>query len=118
MPKGPEALVQKAITDWLTAKGIFHLRMNSGAVVSQYKGKTRMIRYGTEGCADILAFVPAFIEQDGVKTIISMPIWIEVKAKKGVQSESQKAWEAKVESEGQIYILARSIEDVETVIGG
>lgn len=92
--------------------------MNSGAVVSQYKGKTRMIRYGTEGCADILAFVPVFVEEDGIRTIMSMPCWLEIKSKKGVQSESQKAWQSKVEEEGHIYILARSIEDVEAEIGG
>ena len=43
--------------------------------------------------------------------------WIEVKSAKGKQSPAQRAFQIKMLSAGCIYILARSVEDVERVIG-
>lgn len=37
---------------------------------------------------------------------------IECKAKTGVQGEAQKAWQKEAEARGEIYILARSLDDV------
>ena len=45
------------------------------------------------------------------------PVWIEVKTAKGKQSAEQKSFEQKVLREGHLYCLARSIEDVELVLG-
>ena len=81
-----------------------------GASIQQNaSGKKRFVRFGTPGCADILAFKTVHI---GILNILNI-YWIECKTAKGKQSELQKSFQQKVESEGHIYILARGIEDVE-----
>jgi len=107
MAKVSEAQTQRLILDWLAAKGILAFRMQSGATISSYKGKTRMFRYGTPGMADILAFTRQTEHEP------SLPIWIEVKAPKGKQSDLQKSFEKQVAAEGHNYIVATSLEDVE-----
>lgn len=112
-----EAQTQRLILDWLAAKGILAFRMQSGATVSSYKGKTRLVRYGTPGMSDILAFPELWIEgqnsigrQDEVRAPV--PVWIECKALKGKQSELQKSFQQQVEAHGHRYVLAYSLEDV------
>ena len=106
----PEGQILTAILQYLAAKHIFAMRMNTGAVASEYKGKKRFVRFGTPGCADILAFKTVHI---GIVNIYTVPVWIEAKTAKGKQSELQKSFQWKVESEGHLYIIARGIEDVE-----
>jgi len=103
-----EAQISKSIMEWLAAKHIFALRMNSGTALATYKGKTRAIHMHAKGTADILAFrQPMKCHYD-----LSLVIWIEVKDAKGKQSDVQKSFQAQVEGEGHKYIVARSIEDV------
>lgn len=123
MSKGPEAQTQKLIMDWLAAKGIMAFRMNSGAVLSTYKGKNRMVRYGVAGMADVLAFprdtLVLFKGQHGYESIIDRfrPLWIECKALKGKQSELQQSFQKQVEAQGHRYILAYSLDDVLRALG-
>ena len=42
-------------------------------------------------------------------------IYIEVKTSKGYQSDYQKQFQQDIESHGGVYILARSIEDVQDI---
>lgn len=105
--KGPEALTQSLICDYLTAKRVWWMRMNSGATLAEHNGKTRMIRYGRKGCADLLA-----IEWESGE---HRPIWIETKAGTK-QSIYQQAFQNEVEREGHIYVLAQMLEDVMEVI--
>jgi hypothetical protein len=107
MAQVSEKLTQKAILEWLAAKRVWATRMQTGAVVSEYKGKTRMLKFGVQGMADILAFWPVY---DGRGFL---PVWIEVKSDIGRQSELQKSFEADVLERGHCYILARSVEGVE-----
>lgn len=110
MSKGPEAQIQAAIMDYLGVERIWRRRMNSGAVVSQYKGKSRMIRYGETGMADILA-APKLLKDDwGV--VHPVFVWIECKTAKGKQTEAQELFQKDVEANGHLYFVARSIEDV------
>ena len=108
MDKCTEAQIQKAIMDWLQAKGILAFRMNTGAVHSEYKGKSRFMRFGVLGMADLVAFP--------MRGIYPRVVWIEVKAPKGVQSELQKSFQKQVEDHGHRYILARSLEDVTSLL--
>jgi hypothetical protein len=112
----PEAAVQKCVTDYLTAKRILFFRMNSGAVVSEYKGKSRMIRYGTPGMSDLVAF-PLRWDKPHTWRLPGI-IWLEVKAPNGVQSDAQKSFQALVESNGHRYAIVRSLEDLEAVLWG
>ena len=127
MSKQPKALsegaIQRAILDYLTARGIRAYRMQVGAFSSEYQGKSRFMRFGTPGMADILAFkhrkanwlsTPA-IKGDYATDII-IPFWLEVKSATGKQSELQKSFQAQVEADGHRYAIVRSIDDVEALL--
>lgn len=58
------------------------------------------MRFGKVGSADII----------GVKD--GRMVAIEAKSEKGRQSESQRAFQQRLESEGGFYVLARSVDDV------
>lgn len=98
----PEGAILKSILDYLAIEHIWAMRINTGAVVSEYKGRKRFHRYGRPGCADILAFPDN----------LHKPLWIECKTETGHQSEAQKWFQAEVEARGHYYIIARSIDDV------
>lgn len=102
MTRRPERDIQKAIVQYLRLKGILAFRMNSGASIQYYKGRSRLIRYGVPGMADIVAF-PQW-----------KPVhWIEVKRDKGKLSPDQQHFALIVGAEGHKYIVARSIEDLQ-----
>jgi hypothetical protein len=84
-------------------EGVF-FRSNTGAVVSEYKGRKRLVRFGVPGQADIFGVLD------------SRAIFLEAKSAKGKQSPAQKAFQEAVERAGGLYILARSIADVERVL--
>ena len=113
--KKGEAAVQRAILDYLAARHVLAFRMQSGATMSSYKGKTRLVRYGTPGMADILA-MPIDVNSVCEALLAVRPIWIECKAEKGKQSELQKSFQQQVESHGHKYVVARSIQDVEDAL--
>jgi hypothetical protein len=65
-------------------------------------------RYGTPGQPDIMGLIGPEGKFLG----------IECKSDKGKQTEEQKTWQNMIESLGGIYILARSIDDVSSVLMG
>lgn len=95
-----EKQVLKSITDFLGYKKLFWWRNNSGAVISNYKGKERMFRFGSKGSPDV------FFLKNG--TIYG----IETKGSKSKQSPEQKEWQTKFEKEGGIYFLCYSLDDL------
>jgi hypothetical protein len=107
--------IQKLILDWLAAKRIWHIRLNTGAMGGSHNGKRWFVRFGKPGMADILAVAELYNEY----ALLEVPtvVWIEVKAEKGKQSPDQKRFQEEVEREGMTYILARSLEDVTEVLG-
>jgi hypothetical protein len=90
--------------------------MNSGSLVN---AAGRPVTFGLPGMADILAFphnpVVLWKGISPYETIVDrfMPTWIELKAPKGKQSELQKSFQEKVESEGHRYLLIRSLDELE-----
>ena len=111
-----EAQIQRQILDWLAAKGILAFRMQSGATISSYKGKQRLVRYGVPGMGDIVAFPKSKVPGAGSWPYVPAPVWIEVKASKGKQSELQASFQKQVEGHGHTYLLARSLEDVQEAL--
>jgi hypothetical protein len=114
-----ETQISKSIMDYLAARRVLAFRMNTGAVSAEYKGKTRFMRFGVPGMADILAFTrrwPCLIVPDKHQDNPIIPTWIEVKTAKGKQSELQKSFQAQVEAEGHRYAVVRSIDDVEALL--
>jgi hypothetical protein len=123
MGKISETAILRSIMDYLAARHVLAFRMQSGATVSTYKGKSRMVRYGVPGMADILTFPMLKIRYQcdifGGKyheEAFHGPTWIEVKTATGKQSELQKSFQTQVEREHHRYGICRSIEDVEALL--
>src|SRR6185312_14927874 len=94
-------------------------------------GASRVFRFGRPGMADLLALPvqeycpgcgarPAPLVPGWSKTKCCgrttdeahVPLWIECKAGRGVQSDAQKEFQREVEQQGHVYLLARSSDDV------
>lgn len=94
-------------------------------------GSGRRIRSAPDGTPDLLCTwrreitVHKIMNPDGFNPherkethVIGQTVYIETKRLNGGrQSDEQKAFQSMAESMGAIYILARSVEDVEAVIG-
>lgn len=100
-PKKKESVVQGHILDYLRYRPGAYWRQNTGAVRYDYNGKTRFVKFGVKGAADITGI------RDGRR------IEIEVKREGEVQNDNQKHFQAVIEREGGLYILAYSLEDVQ-----
>ena len=107
-----ESDIQKVIMDYLAAKGIFAIRMNSGAMFGSHKGKRWAVRFGLKGMADILAFPYMDCDPGHCLRRAIWPTWIEVKNEKREQTPEQEVFASIVEREGHRYILARSLDVV------
>jgi hypothetical protein len=100
-----EASVLRAVDHWLTAKGIAHWRINSGALKTE---GGRFVRFGARGMADIYA-----IGQEGKS------IWIECKRSEGgVVSDAQREFLECVAANGGIGIVVSSVESLERQLKG
>lgn len=91
----------------LTKAGYFAMRLNSGAI----KTRGRWISLCPAGTADVMVCPPN-----------RLPIWIETKAEKGhtnpEQVKAQGAFRDQVEALGHTYIVARSLDDVLSIMDG
>lgn len=101
-----EKATQKAILDYLTYKGIFHYRQNTGAFQSQYKGKNSFVKFGTPGAPDIVMVV------DGVYVGIEVKDSARTCSPIDLLNENQKLFKQNLERAGGKYIIARSLDDV------
>ena len=90
----------RACEQYLKMKGIFHYRNNSGAMVSEYKGKQRFMRFGAVGSPDIVA------------VINGQYVGIECKMGKGRQSSNQKEFEQNLLKAGGAYWLIRDVQEL------
>lgn len=77
-------------------------RNNTGALGTA----DRFVKFGLEGSADFL----------GILGPSGRFIAIECKSSSGRQTEQQRAFQAMVERFGGLYILARSIDQIETAL--
>lgn len=99
-----EKYIQRRIIDYLTLRGYFIWRNNTGAV--RYKpprGRARFVRYGLPGSSDIIG-----VTKDG------RFLAIEVKTPETVKnvSPAQKKFIARIRENGGVAFVASSIEDV------
>ena len=107
----------KQITDWLSVKKVFWIRLNTGAFAIEGKNRRFFKSHSLgAGCADLLA-----IKQIGTDDCF-IPIWIEVKGSpegRGSpyrQTHAQKFFEQMVVALGHRYVVAYSIDDLRGVI--
>lgn len=97
----PESLVVNACIRWLWLQGCFVWRNNTGAW--KPAGSSRPIRYGFIGSADIIRVTPS-----------GRFISIECKSPQGGKpTEAQNHFGNRVQENNGIYIVARSIDDLE-----
>ena len=108
-----EQQIMNSIMDYLALKHVWFRRMNSGAVMSEYKGRKRMIRYGSVGMADILCSPMKWEGMIGEHPVF---LWIEVKSPTGKQSKAQMDFMDEVRMEGHYYAVCSSIEAVEEIL--
>lgn len=95
-----EKEIQRQILDYLEIKHIFHWRNNTGAMVSEYKGKKRFMRFGAVGSSDIFALKEGKFYA------------IEVKTDKGIVSEEQQNFLENIALNDGIPVVARSLDDI------
>ena len=93
-----ESVVLHDCLRYLKKRGIFAYRQNTGTLWTN----GQPVSFGYPGSADITGILP-----DGRR------LEVECKSATGRQSEKQKKFEEKIRTNGGIYILARSVEDLE-----
>ena len=105
-----ESDVLKVVKQWLELHHWLVLRMNTGAFAGTYKGRTRFVRFGISGQADLLAIrrVCGSYPWPSVQVC-----WLECKSSTGEQGVHQAAFARLVEQYGCSYRLVRGIEDLE-----
>ena len=85
----------RAVLHWLDMRGIFAWRNNTGVYPETRGGVKRWIAYGCKGSPDIITVYRGRF------------VGLETKTQKGAQSDDQKAFQAKLEKAGGIYVLLR-----------
>lgn len=102
---GTETALVRSVLEYLALRKVWAYRANTGGL----RDKTgRLVRFGTPGHPDIVARM----RPRGADYGSGLVVWIECKSERGVQSPAQKDWQIKAEKHGDIYILARKLEDV------
>lgn len=101
MPKRyvPESAILNACYRWCYARKVFVWRNNTGAYRSEHG---TYIRYGYPGSADLLGMTPS-----------GRFLAIETKRQDGTLNDNQFRFQADVERNGGLYIVARSVDDLE-----
>lgn len=101
-----EKQIENQILFWLRAQGIYSWKNQSVGIFDAKKQVFRKSKnpWHINGVADILGVIEGRF------------LSIEVKSKKGVHSDSQKTFAENVGKNGGIYILARSVEDVQSAL--
>ena len=107
--KHVEGEIQSAILKYLSMRPdvAWAHRMNVGAMkLTDQSGKQRFVRFGFTGCSDIIGQL-----NDG------RFLAIEVKSPSGRVSAAQTAFLAMVSDNHGVSGVARSVEDVDTILG-
>lgn len=95
-----EKETQKSVMEYLKWKKVFHFRVNSGAVVGEYKGNRRFFKFSTPGCPDIIAVIKGKF------------VGLEIKDVKGKLNANQEAFKSELEKAGGKYLTVKSLDDV------
>lgn len=108
LPVSPrETDIVRTILDGLHACGIMAWRVNTGAMAGSHNGKSRFVRFGPKGQADIQGV------WHGGRFLA-----IEVKRPSGKVTLEQADWLARIRDVGGIAIVAHSWAEVEQRLWG
>lgn len=95
-----ESAIQAQIIQYLSLKGIFHYRNNSGGFKD---ANNHFYRFGAVGSPDIICVVEGRF------------VGIEVKAPGGKQSDHQISFQKRLEGAGGRYVLVYSLDELISV---
>lgn len=98
-----EAPVLHDCLRWLKKRGIFAWRNNSGTLWTN----GQPVSFGYPGSSDILGILPT-----------GQMLAIECKSPTGRQSAKQKQFEERVRANNGVYLLVRSVDDLERGLNG
>ncbi len=96
-----DTALSKSIRKALTKLGIWVIRVQSGIIPAEYKGRKRFIHCAEPGTPDLF--------------LVRLNTWLEVKTAKGELNEEQKLWHARARKEGVRVAVVRSVGDALTV---
>ncbi len=97
----PETYVLNSLCDYLQIRRVFFWRVNNIPVYMPKKNCFRaMPKYSVKGVSDIIAVHKG------------KAYFIEAKAPKQYQSKEQKEFQKNIELSGNVYILAKSVDDL------
>jgi hypothetical protein len=102
-----ETEIQRAILDYLIARGIFAWRNNTGGMEVQGRHRRRFVRFGTPGAIDIIGVLP-----DG------RFLAVEVKTPQGRVTDLQDTFLDSVRRNNGVAFVARSVDEAMERIGG
>jgi len=104
--KKEEQQLVKVCMEYLQIKGFLVLRNNTGKIIINENGKTRAIKTGLSGSADIIACSPK-----------GKFVAIECKSKKGKLTEKQREFLLKVSELGGISLVVRNVDELINMFG-
>lgn len=100
-PQPLEKEVLKACRDYLRLTGWLTIRLNSGAVRGEHKGKRRFVRFNdTRGCSDLIA-------------VKQVTVFIEIKRPGGKLRPEQVAFLEDARRHGAAAICVSSLEELQ-----
>lgn len=91
--------------EYIERRGGYCLRLNTGAVMAEYQGRKRFIRFAEPGAPDAIAIISGGV------------LFLETKTETGKQSPEQVVWQQEVERRGGRYLLLRPSNYVELLDG-
>jgi hypothetical protein len=109
--RGEETGLVRQILEYLSLRGIWAYRVNTGALRDS---TGRPVFFGVKGHPDIVARLKPRRGSNGSGRVV----WIEAKSSKGVLSENQKEWQKKSDTYGDVFIVAKKLEDVMALFEG
>ena len=108
---GKETGLIRVILEYLAYKKVWSYRCNTGGLRDS---TGRLVRFGVPGHPDIVARLRPI----GYTGFSGRVIWIEAKSESGRLTPAQEAWRELAAVHGDIYIVARRLEDVSEVLSG
>ena len=113
-----EGQIKNAIQDYLETLQnmgkLIYLRLNSGTFIMG-EGKTKRVIRGTKaGTSDFLV-LQRWYPQGAPNKVETYAIFLEVKTAKSKQNQAQIEFQKLVESQGHLYKIVRSFEEVQDI---
>lgn len=112
MKKTTESDLVRACIEYLTLKGVFCWRNNTGAFAGEHMGRKRFVRFGTPGAPDIMAIVRTRVSRQRQAVLVGRFLGVECKSPTGKQSAAQRVWQEQCERAGGAYFMVRRLGDL------